>query len=233
MTDRLERWAATLRATHRWDPPAVPTVVVAPHPDDEVLMAGGLISRQRARGVAVTVLAVTDGDAAYPGAVDGRVLGAIRAREQAAALAALGVPGGDIVRLGIPDGAVAEHEDRLAEAIAALAARHEILVAPWEGDHHADHEACGRAARRGARAVGVPLVQGLFWTWHHRSPEALEDLDLLSLELDPDERATRDAAMACHASQVADAVVQIPLLDADDLAPLGWSAEHFVDRRDD
>lgn len=41
-------------------------VVVAPHPDDEVLGCGGLIAAARAAGVPVLIIALTDGELAYP-----------------------------------------------------------------------------------------------------------------------------------------------------------------------
>lgn len=41
-------------------------VVVAPHPDDEVLGCGGLIAAARAAGVPVLIIALTDGEQAYP-----------------------------------------------------------------------------------------------------------------------------------------------------------------------
>ncbi len=50
------------RGATDWTPPAIPTLVVVPHPDDEVLLVGGLIATQRERGVPFHVLGVTDGE---------------------------------------------------------------------------------------------------------------------------------------------------------------------------
>jgi len=101
-------------------------LVVAPHPDDEVLGAGGLVQRVLARGGAVEVVLVTAGDG-YPDAVRGELgiaapqaadfvaYGARRIAEARAALAAL-APTGDgaaangrvrVTALGFPDGALA------------------------------------------------------------------------------------------------------------------------------
>ena len=41
-------------------------LVVAPHPDDEVLGAGGLVSRLLDGSIEVNVLAVTDGEGSHP-----------------------------------------------------------------------------------------------------------------------------------------------------------------------
>ena len=73
------------------DLPARPTVVLAPHPDDETLMSAGAIMTQVDRGVPVTILAATDGEAAYPGEVSPGRLAAIRRVEQRHAVGALGV----------------------------------------------------------------------------------------------------------------------------------------------
>jgi LmbE family N-acetylglucosaminyl deacetylase len=226
--DLAARWRAVHDRAVPWSPPPVPTLVVVPHPDDEVLMAGGLIAVQRAAGVAVTVVAVTDGEAAYPGQDLPVDLAAVRRREQVAALAELGAPEEAIVRVGLPDGGVAAHVDDLTGRLVDLAAGHELLVAPWTRDHHTDHEACGAAGRAAAAATGLPLVQSLFWTWHHRDPHDLDDLTVLGLGLDDALQARRRRAMAHHASQVAPDLVDPPLLGADDLAPLGWPVEHHL-----
>ena len=82
-------------------------VVVAPHPDDEVLGAGGLLQYMAAVGVETLVVAVTDGEAFYPGAAaQGYDLPAMRAAESQVALERLGCGTTPIQRLGFPDGAV-------------------------------------------------------------------------------------------------------------------------------
>jgi LmbE family N-acetylglucosaminyl deacetylase len=45
-----------------WTPSREKMVVIAPHPDDEVLGAGGLIAAQAFLGVEIVVVAVTDGE---------------------------------------------------------------------------------------------------------------------------------------------------------------------------
>jgi LmbE family N-acetylglucosaminyl deacetylase len=73
-------------------------VVVAPHPDDEALMAGGAIAGAVARGEPVAVLVLTSGD------FDCRSAASTRQAESVAALAALGVREDQIFFLGYPDG---------------------------------------------------------------------------------------------------------------------------------
>lgn len=221
-------WDEARTGAPLWTPPAVPTVVLVPHPDDEVLMCGGLIATQRLAGVPVTVIAATDGEQAYPGVVSPRLLGAHRRREHRTALAALGVPASHEHRLGLPDSGLGAHMDRLAEALAPHLSRDVLLVAPWEHDVHADHEACGRAAVRASEAADVLLVQGLFWTWHWRGPEHLPVERLRALVLSQDARGRRARALDAHRSQLTALLAPAPLLEEDDLWPARGPHEHLL-----
>lgn len=220
------RWSSLHRRAEPFSVPAVPTLVVVPHPDDETLLAGGLISTQRSRGVDVQILAVTDGEAAYDPA-DG--LAGRRRREQLDALHRLGVGAESVHRLGLPDGRVGSHVATVTEAIAA-ADGVGLVVAPWTGDHHCDHEAVGRAAHDAAHRTGCPLVFGLFWTWHRRDPVDLADDRLLALDLDPTAKERRRRALRCHVSQFSDEYGP-PQLDDDLVRPVEWPREYFVDAR--
>lgn len=77
-------------------PVTVDLLVIAPHPDDEVLMAGGVLERARRAGQRAAVVVLTNGD--YTCQRDGWA----RQRESLAALGALGVT--DVEFLGFPDG---------------------------------------------------------------------------------------------------------------------------------
>ena len=175
------------------------TVIVAPHPDDETLAAGGLIATQRSRQIPVTLLAVTDGEAAYPDVPD---LGRTRRMEQARAAEALGVERDAIIRLELRDSAVAESEAALADRIEACINSDTLLVAPWQRDPHPDHEACGRAAATAASRTGATLICYFFWTWHCFRPECLNGLPLRRLALSTDARSRRAKALTCHYSQL-------------------------------
>jgi LmbE family N-acetylglucosaminyl deacetylase len=193
-------WLDSLRSASRWQPDAKNTIVVAPHPDDETLGAGGLIAAQRRRGIPVLIVAVTDGEAAYP---DTPFLGPLRRIEQQWALAELGVDAGAIMRLRFPDSAVSQREAELITVLQSLVTRDTQLIAPWRHDPHPDHEACGRAAEQVARDTGALLVSYFFWTWHHHVSESLATLPLRRFELDPDLQAAKAAALAQHQSQLA------------------------------
>jgi LmbE family N-acetylglucosaminyl deacetylase len=188
-----------LRLLPDWTLQYKSTVIVVPHPDDETLGAGGLIAMQRSLQIPVTLLAVTDGEAAYPNVPD---LRRTRRAEQDLAAAALGVPQDAVVCLGLPDSAVRECEPELTDKIAERIDSETLLVAPWLRDPHPDHEACGRAAETAARRTGATLVSYFFWTWHRLSPTSLNGLPLRRLTLTPDAHSRRSRALACHRSQL-------------------------------
>src|SRR5438309_157978 len=114
-------WLAILRDVPEWKPPpSRPTLIVAPHPDDETLAAGGLIAAQRSRGLDVHVAAVTDGEKAYP---DAPGLAVQREGEQANALARLSVSKERITRFRFPDGSVSSFEGELEDRLSAIISR--------------------------------------------------------------------------------------------------------------
>jgi len=100
-------------------PPHLRLLVVAPHPDDESLGAGGLIQQTLALGGRVHVLFMTNGDG-YPEAVeiatghrepsanDYRGLGELRRAEALVALEHYRVLPLSVTFLGFPDGGLAE-----------------------------------------------------------------------------------------------------------------------------
>ncbi len=77
-------------------------LVIAPHPDDEVLLAAGVMERAVRQGRRVSVIIVTNGD--YSCERDGY----LREAESIAALAVLGVDETNVHFLGYPDGALAQ-----------------------------------------------------------------------------------------------------------------------------
>jgi len=109
-------------------------LVIAPHPDDAELGAGGAILRLKAEGWRVGILDLTDGEPTPFGSLDQR------ARETAAATDILGI---DWRRnLGLPNRSLEPTLDarrKLAEVIRQVRPR--WLLAPYWIDAHPDHTA--------------------------------------------------------------------------------------------
>lgn len=180
-------------------------VIVAPHPDDELLGCGGLMQLLADDEREMLLVAVTDGAASHPGskAWPSARLARERPLETAAALAALGLPDLPVVRLGLPDGDVGSHAAALRKALEKLLRPGDVVITTWKLDGHPDHEATGHAAGAAAAGVGATLLQMPIWTWHWAQPD--EKLvpwhRARRLALDEDILARKRAAMACYRSQ--------------------------------
>jgi LmbE family N-acetylglucosaminyl deacetylase len=219
-------WAPIIAGAVSLELPERRTIVVVPHPDDETLLAGGLIVRQARRGVPVVILAVTDGEAAYPSWPQPG-LAKVRQNEQDKALHMLDVPGGSTIRLHLPDGKVVEHESELTEILVGLADEGDLIVAPWVHDWHPDHEACGRAAREAAGISNATLYGSLFWAYHRVDPVAHSELEVRRLDLTEPELNRRINALDAHRSQLQAArhdSILFPAL----FEHLNSHVEHFV-----
>jgi LmbE family N-acetylglucosaminyl deacetylase len=79
-------------------------LIIAPHPDDEILATSQLISRELARGNKVKIIYITDGDAQEDGQKEAQTYGRIRKLESQAATKSLGLNKNDLFFLGFPDG---------------------------------------------------------------------------------------------------------------------------------
>lgn len=221
-------WLQRLGHLPEWLPPAAPTLVLAPHPDDETLGAGALIATLRAQGIPVTVVAATDGENCYDISADEReAIRHTRESEQARALARLGVPPKNIIRLRLTDSSLHLLEDELTTRLMALAEPGMHLVAPWRGDFHPDHEACARAAATVAREKGLRLSSYFFWTWHRGTEAVLDGLPVCRFVADAFALQAKTAALREHQSQL-EWVTGDPILPAHLLGPSAWPFEVFL-----
>ena len=235
-------------------PPAGPIVVVAPHPDDELLAAGATLAAASDAGIEIRVVAATDGEMSHPHLSDAgrRGLVARRLAETSTAYAAAGIEV-TRTRLSLPDfGADADPDGWGAALVAGLAPLLDgaaVCLAPWDHDGHPDHDACGRVAATVAAEAGVPLVSFPVWSWNWDDPgdpripfhrAARFDLDL-DLDLDGDPAADllhrKRAGIAAYASQVRPEDGNRPVLPPEFLAhftrlaevfllPPGWPSHH-------
>ncbi|WP_460446086.1 PIG-L family deacetylase [Angustibacter aerolatus] len=210
-------------------------LVVAAHPDDETLGAGGLLAAAADAGVPADVVVATAGEASHPlsPTTDPQRLAAWRTTEVRAAVERL-APGATVHVLGLPDGGLSGRTDDLTEAVARLARPGGWVVAPWRGDGHPDHEAAGTAAAGAAQRVGARLLEYPVWAWHWAAPgdERVPWDDCVRLDLDAGLAGRKRAAMALHRSQVEPLSPQEGdevLLAPEVLAHFERSFEVFVD----
>ena len=182
-------------------------VVVAAHPDDEVLAVGGLLRQAATAGNRPLLLWATDGEASHPGstAIGPADLARRRPAESEEALRRLGVLHRS-VRLGLPDGGLTPRAGALANSISAVVRPGTVVLAPWRGDGHPDHDACGRAAATAAQKSGAILVEYPVWAWHWAGPgdDRLPWTTAQRVPLDDPTRSAKSAAVEAFTSQIDD-----------------------------
>src|SRR6516225_11865821 len=132
---------------------ALDYLVIAPHPDDAELGAGGAILSLKAQGARVGILDLTDGEPTPHGNPE------IRRKETEAASAILGIDWR--ANLGLVNRSVsADLESRRQLAIVLRQVRPRILLAPYWEDAHPDHVAASAlvdAARFWAKLTKTDL----------------------------------------------------------------------------
>ena len=207
-------------------------VVVAPHPDDEVLACGGLIAEHAARGGQVRVIAVTDGEASHPESDTwtARALAGQRRLESERGLRSLGVEASCVTRLGYPDGGLARYLGPLRETLSLSVRANDVVVSTWGLDGHPDHDAVGAAAEAACAEVGAICLHAPVWMWHwSRIGDPLVPWDRLrGLLLSPSALGRKRLALSAHATQLAPrSEHQGPVLDPLIVARAVRPAEYF------
>lgn len=180
-------------------------LVLAAHPDDETLGAGGLMASAHTRGARITVVVATAGEASHPrspthtpdelaGRRRGEVIDAVKQL----------APDAPVHLLGLPDGRLRDVTEELQDQVKSFTQGVTHIVAPWEGDRHPDHAACARAGASLARRVGAHCWQYPIWAWHWADPESVDALPWASthrLALSDEQQLAKRAAIGAHVSQ--------------------------------
>ena len=216
-----------------------PALVVAPHPDDESLGCGGMITQATALGLAVHIAVVTDGAASHPGSGTHSHdrLRQLRRDETLAAAAVLGVPANRVSFLGIPDGQTPQrgrHARAAGQRLASLA--HDVaagtIFTSWNYDTHPDHVAAHRYAGIAARETQAPLFSYPVWAWMLPPDTLMPDLRCkgFSIDIVAQIAVKRDAVLR-HRSQTTSMIADDPsgfILSDAQLAAMITSKEYFI-----
>jgi len=216
---RLEKPSDLLDPDALLQRPGARLMVLAPHPDDESLAAGGLIQRALSCGADVSVVFITDGEnnpwpqrvlerRVWIAARQRTAWGARRRAEADAALHALGAERIRVHRLGWPDGGITwkllVDTTSMRAALQALieAERPTVLVLPDLVDRHPDHSAIHVLVELVFQAMpGAVKPACLGYLLHGRSRPGMPQRALFAL--DETEQQRKRSAVAAHASQTA------------------------------
>jgi len=147
-------------------------VVIAPHPDDEILSAGGLMALCARQAIPTRVIAVTDGEHSHRDSAEltAERLKRIRPRETMTALATIGCRRVPVDRWGIADGKVAASAAHLRQRLKRELMPTDFVVVPFRRDGHPDHEAVADAALAVRRDLRFALAEAPIWMWHWTNP---------------------------------------------------------------
>lgn len=175
-------------------------LVLAPHPDDEVLGCGGLLALHAAAGRAVSVAVATDGTGAANAGDELEGYRARRERETIDGLAELGVSEPRFLRL--PDRGLARETATLQAMLREIleAVRPDLVAAPSPVEMHPDHVALAAALLGLIRSDALPpgLEPGARVAFYEVSqpfrPNALVDISAVE--------GLKQKAAARHASQI-------------------------------
>ena len=174
-------------------------VVVAPHPDDETLGVGGIVSAFADAGGDVLVVSVTDGEAAPVSCPD---LAAVRRRELDTAVGRL-APSARVERLGLPDGGLADRCDELTERLGVLLTGSDLALVPYTDDGHPDHDACGRAGVAASMLSGSSCWTYPVWAWHWHDPaRSAIGTSGVRVPMTSESARRKAAAIDCYRSQL-------------------------------
>lgn len=198
-------WRCRLARLDQLDMPAARSriVVLAAHPHDETLGAGGILGRAAELGHETEIIIASDGEASHPASPTQRpsILGALHRTEARAAAKSL-APAAKVTFLSLPDGQLSDAMDELGRAVdEAVGEGAGWLVAPWLGDRDPDHEACAIAARRvAADHPNVREWEYPLWAWSWAVPGS-DDLPDEALRRVPSrEGSSRNTALDCYHS---------------------------------
>lgn len=208
-------------------------VVVAPHPDDEVLVAGGLMRWAGEDGREIVVVAVTEGEASHPAStrISRSELRLRRAVERGEALLRLGIPDTEVIRLRVEDFACARFVPEIARDLRALLRGEDTVIGPTTTDRHPDHVAVAEAAVIAGSGSGVERWEAPTWALVRQTAEAPDR----SLALDASAWAAKRHAVAAYRSQLkplGPAPGDGPVVQPQELAAMLRPIETFCARSD-
>ena len=184
-------------------------IVLAAHPDDETLGAGGLIRMALGRGIDVHVIVCSFGEASHPDSTthSAAQLAALRQAELAEAMDTLRAQGPrsgtlHLHCLGLGDGKLEAQQEPIRAALEQHAGERCLIASTYRGDGHPDHEILGLLAADCALAHNACHLEFPIWFWHWAQPGRQPSFrHWRRLALDDSSANAKARALEAHRSQ--------------------------------
>jgi LmbE family N-acetylglucosaminyl deacetylase len=136
-------------------------LVIAPHPDDETIGCGGSLLLHSAAGDRVAAVWLTSGELGLK-RLDATKARQIREREARRAGALLGLA--ELIFLGYPDWAVAQHQEAIQQDLVSILKRiaPDTIYLPHPLDDHPDHQPVSHLVKSAIQkgALAKPELRG-------------------------------------------------------------------------
>lgn len=180
-------------------------LIIAPHPDDEVIGCGGLIARLVREGNAPHIIVMTSGEASHHGCCDTPDGEIIHARRQLTrnAFTILGVPEENLHELNFPDGGISEDSEELTPLKNLLQKLDpdSILVPHW-GEGWPDHVTTARIVKD-ILPSDTEIWEYCVWMWYYNVWRGLDWKNAATLSMTPEEHSMKLKAMDAYTTPLA------------------------------
>lgn len=146
------------------------TVIIAPHPDDEVIGCAGLIQTLVERGTPPHVIILTGGEGSHRGCCDTTEADIIYARHQLTmkAAATMGLPESHIHCLHYPDGGIdfAYSETENLKALLVQLSPKALFLPHW-GEGWNDHTKVAGIVKELTKQHATDIYEYCVWMWYY------------------------------------------------------------------
>ena len=180
-------------------------LIVAPHPDDEVIGCGGLISRLVAQGNVPQIVVMTGGEGSHRGCcnLSDDKLKEARRKLTRDAMAILGVPDENIHELEFPDGGIsAENQQSVALKKLIEQLKPDIVFVPHWGEGWLDHVKTAEIVKD-IVPIDTSIYEYCVWMWYYNVWRGLDWKNAFVLKMTPEEHELKLRAMDAYIKPLA------------------------------
>lgn len=180
-------------------------LIVAPHPDDEVIGCGGLIARLVSEGRAPQIVVMTGGEGSHRSCCNltDKELKAARRKLTRTSLAILGVPMENIHELNYPDGGISA-ENEQTEELKKLFERLQpqtVFVPHW-GEGWLDHIKTAEIVKN-LMSKDTEVYEYCVWMWYYNIWRGINWEDACKIDMTPKEYNLKLRAMDAYIKPLA------------------------------